>query len=117
MINIIDNIKKILIEKGISHEAMAMNLGISQAAYTKVEKSKTKLTVDRLFKIAEILNVKVEDLLDIQIDKVYRQEFKDHTVNYQEFHNLYQENKEVYRKLIQSKDEQITLLRNMLNKE
>lgn len=73
---VIDRIKQIRIEKGISHEAMAYNLGISQTAYTKIEKNETKLTVDRLFKIAEILEVKVEDLLNTETKK-YIQDIHD----------------------------------------
>ncbi|CAA7392725.1 helix-turn-helix domain-containing protein [Chryseobacterium fistulae] len=108
---VIDRIKQIRIEKGISHEAMAHNLGISQTAYTKIEKNETKLTVERLFKIAETLETKVENLLGLQAGKVYQQEFKDNSINYQEFQNLHQENKEVYQELIKSKDEQILLLK------
>jgi DNA-binding XRE family transcriptional regulator len=33
--DVIKNIKTIRMHKGISHEAMALNLGISQTAYTK----------------------------------------------------------------------------------
>jgi len=33
-------------------------LDISQVAYSKIEKNETKLTVERLFKIAEILELK-----------------------------------------------------------
>ena len=63
--DIIENIRTIRKNRGISHEAMAANLGISQASYTKLEQKETKLTVDRLYKIAEILEMKVEDLLNI----------------------------------------------------
>ena len=63
---IIENIKKIRANKGISHEAMAANLGMSQAAYTKLERKETKLTVDRLYDIAKILEVKVEDLMNFK---------------------------------------------------
>ena len=43
---------------------MAFDLGISQVAYSKLEKNETKLNVDRLYKIAEILDTKVSDLLN-----------------------------------------------------
>lgn len=111
---ILEKIKKIRIEKGISHEAMAYNLGITQAAYTKIEKNETKLTVDRMYRIAEILEVEVSDLLGIEIQKVYKQEVNDNTHNYQEFQNLYQENKEMYQELLKAKDEQITMLKEMI---
>lgn len=118
--DIIENIKIIRKNKGISHEAMALNLGISQAAYTKLEKSETKLTVDRLFKIAEVLEVRMEDLLNLE-SKSFRQEIYNNesvtAISQQQIENLYQENKEVYEKLLKSKDEQIALLKSFLDKK
>lgn len=114
--DILSNIREIRKEKGISHEVMAVNLGISQAAYTKLENKETKLTVDRLYKIAEILDTKIEKLLDLNTNKIYQQEFKDQSTNYQEIQNLYQENKDVYERLIESKDEQIVFMKSLLEK-
>lgn len=117
MEKIINRIKEIRKEKGISHEAMAFDLGISQVAYSKIEKNETKLNVDRLYKIAEILDTKVSDLLGLEVNKIYQQEFKDNSHNYQEVQNLYQENKDVYQQLIKAKDEQIALLKELLSKK
>lgn len=44
---------------------MAQLLGISQVAYSKLEKSETKLSVDRCYKIAAILNIPIIDLLSL----------------------------------------------------
>ena len=87
---------------------------ISPAAYRKIEQNETKLTVDRLFQISEILQVKLEDILGIKADKFYKQEIHDYAVGHQEIQHLHQENKEIYEKLIQSKDEQIKLLQELL---
>ncbi|MDR2122017.1 MAG: helix-turn-helix transcriptional regulator [Flavobacteriaceae bacterium] len=113
---IINKIKAIRKDKGISQEAMAMNLEISQAAYTKLERNETKLTVDRLYKIAEILGVKIESLLNLELESS-QQGGNDEpviTLPLQQIENLYRENKEIYGKLIQSKDEQIALLQKLL---
>ena len=72
MENIIKRIKEIRKEKGISHDAMAFDLGISQVAYSKIEKNETKLTLERLYKIADILNTKIYDLLGLEINKIYQ---------------------------------------------
>lgn len=117
MEKIINRIKEIRKEKGISHDAMAFDLGISQVAYSKIEKNETKLNLDRLFKIAEILDTNISDLLGLEINKIYQQEFKDNSQNYQEIQNLYQENKEVYQELLKAKDEQIALLKELLHKK
>jgi transcriptional regulator with XRE-family HTH domain len=116
MEKVINKIRDIRKDKGYSHEYMAHLLDISQVAYSKIEKNETKLTVERLFKIAEILESKIEDVLDIKADKIYNQDLKDQAVGHQEIQNLYQDNKEVYEKLIASKDEQIALLKSLLEK-
>ncbi len=117
MEKIINKIKEIRKDKGYSHEYMAHLLEISQVAYSKIEKNETKLTVERLYKIAEILETKIEDVLDIKADKVYKQDLKDNSIGHQEIQNMYQYNKEVYEKLITSKDEQIELLKSLLDKK
>ena len=117
MQKIINKIREIRKDRGYSHEYMAHLLDISQVAYSKIEKNETKLTVERLFKIAEILEAKIEDILDIKADKVYKQDLKDNSIGHQEIQNMYQDNKEVYEKLIASKDEQIALLKSLLDKK
>lgn len=118
MEKIINKIRDIRKNKGYSHEYMAHLLDISQVAYSKIEKNETKLTVERLFKIAEILEAKIEDVLDIKADKIYNQNNNESGtfVGHQEIQNMYQDNKEVYEKLIASKDEQIALLKSLLQK-
>ena len=117
MEKIINKIREIRKDRGYSHEYMAHLLDISQVAYSKIEKNETKLTVERLFKIAEILEAKIEDILDIKADKVYKQDLKGNSIGHQEIQNMYQDNKEVYEKLIASKDEQIALLKSKKKKK
>lgn len=110
---VIENIRTIRQRKGISHEAMAINLGISQTAYTKIERKETKLTVERLQKIAEILDVKLDELLESEPQSFYQ------GIHHNDFvtaisHHLHQENREIYEKLIAAKDEQIALLKSLL---
>jgi transcriptional regulator with XRE-family HTH domain len=116
MENVLEKIKNYRKDKGYSHEYMAHELNISQAAYSKIEKNETKLTVERLYKIAEILETKIEDVLDIKADKIYNQNNNENGtfVGHQEIQNMYQDNKEVYDKLIASKDEQIAFLKELL---
>jgi transcriptional regulator with XRE-family HTH domain len=116
MESVIDRIKEVRKRKGISHEAMAFNLGISQVAYTKLEKNETKLTIDRLYKIAEVLEIKVNELLEDSTNvsqNIYNN--KDFTaIAHQQVENLYQNQMGVYESLVQSKEEQIELLKKML---
>ncbi|OAE91992.1 helix-turn-helix transcriptional regulator [Flavobacterium psychrophilum] len=101
METVVNKIKEFRKKKGYSHEYMAHELDISQVAYSKIEKSETKLSVDRLYKIAEILETAVEDFLDIAATNIYHQTNQDTGtfIGHQEVQNLYQENKEKSEKI------------------
>ena len=47
-----------------SQDFMAYKLGISQNAFSKLESGKTPLTMDRFFKIAELLQVSPVELIE-----------------------------------------------------
>ncbi|MDR3340330.1 MAG: hypothetical protein LBT25_09640 [Candidatus Symbiothrix sp.] len=95
---------------------MAHELSITPAAYRKIKTGETKLTIERLFQISTILDASLPDLLEIGND-VFQQTNNESATGYQQkIENFYQENKEVYEKLLHSKDEQITLLKSLLNK-
>ena len=108
---------------GYLHETMAHELGMSQPAYSKIEKNETKLSVERLFKISDILKTPVEKFLEINPNNVYNQDLKDNAVGHQEVQNLYQENKDKSEKIellfeqrLKDKDDLIFQLKKMLEK-
>jgi transcriptional regulator with XRE-family HTH domain len=101
MENILKKIEFQRITKGYSHEYMAHMLDISQAAYSKMANNITKLSVERLYKIAEILEVPVGDLMDIVPQNQFNQTTRDNSTGYlQKIENFYQENKEQLQKII-----------------
>ncbi|SDL89260.1 helix-turn-helix domain-containing protein [Chryseobacterium taihuense] len=120
---IIEKIKEYRKKKGFSHENMAEELHISQAAYSKIEKNETKLTVDRLYQIAEILEAPVYELLDVNPNNIYNQQnFYDASVGYQDIQNLYQENKDktdkiesLYEERLKDKDKMIEQLQDIIS--
>lgn len=57
------NLKRIRIEKGISQKQMADRLGFAQSNFNKIENGISELTVNRLFEIAQILDVPVIEIL------------------------------------------------------
>ncbi|MCU7615614.1 helix-turn-helix transcriptional regulator [Chryseobacterium sp. PBS4-4] len=122
METIIEKIKEYRKKKGFSHENMAEELHISQAAYSKIEKNETKLTVDRLYQIAEILEAPVYELLDANPNNIYNQQnFYDASVGYQDIQNLYQENKDktekiesLYEERLKDKDKMIQQLQDII---
>ena len=122
---VLENIKRIRKQKGFSHENMAHELDISQVAYSKLEKSDTKLSVERLYKIAEILETKVGDILEVNPSNVYHQNNNDTGtfVGHQEVQNLYKDSKEQNEKIIalyearlEDKDRLIIQLEKLLDK-
>ena len=110
---VISKIVSIRSKNGYTLENMAHELDITPAAYRKIEMGETKLTVERLFCIAEILKVPLSDLLDTE--NMLQQTNNENATGYQQkIANFYQDNKEVYEKLLNSKDEQISLLKSII---
>ncbi|MEH6658845.1 helix-turn-helix transcriptional regulator [Leeuwenhoekiella marinoflava] len=110
MVGIVSQIKKLRGHKGYSQDYMAYELDISQAAYAKLEKNETKLTVDRLFRISEILETSIYELL----------RFKASSIN-NTGQNFHKEQPDVVVKLIEQyeerlkeKDEFIAILKERL---
>jgi transcriptional regulator with XRE-family HTH domain len=48
-----------------SQEYMALMLHISQNAYSRLENGKTPITIDRLYEVCMILQIKPSELLDM----------------------------------------------------
>lgn len=65
-----EKIRLARLEKGFSQENMADMLGISTTAYGDLERGKTEMTVNRLQKVAEILNLQVVDFLALPVEVV-----------------------------------------------
>jgi len=112
--NVIKKITSVRLKKGFSFENMATELSITPAAYRKIETGETKLTVERLFKIAEIFDISLLELQEIEKELFHQVNNENSTGYQQKIEHFYQENKEVYEKLLQSKDAQIALLKQML---
>jgi len=63
------NIRKIREHRNYTQEYLAAKLNISQNAYSKIELGYTKITVERLFQIAIILEVDPVDFINIANNK------------------------------------------------
>ena len=71
--NIGSRIKKIREDRGISQEAMALELEITQSNYGRLEKNDSRLTVPKIQKIAKVLDVTVAYLFDEKFAKIISQ--------------------------------------------
>ncbi len=126
MENIVNKIREFRKKKGYSHETMAHELNMSQPAYSKIEKNETKLSVERLFEIANILETPVEKFLEIPV-KEYKQEIHGNeavtAIAHQEVQTMHQDNKEksekielLYESRLKDKDIMITQLQKIIDK-
>lgn len=110
MNNIGHRIRRFREEKGFSQEYMALELEISQASYARLESQESRLDVQRLIRIAKILQVHFAQLIGEEPQNIFHQNNeKSNQVN-GFVQNLYQESQEIIQKLIDSKDETITKL-------
>lgn len=123
MEEILQRIKEYRKKKGFSYDTMAHELTTSPAAYRKIELNQTKLTVERLFQIAKILEVSVGSILDIEANSQLNQINNDNSTGYlQQIENFHQENKErnekielLYEARIKDKDGMIAQLQKMIS--
>ena len=107
--NVIKKIAATRMRKGFSYENIAHKLSISPAAYRKMEIGETKLTVERLFQISEILKAPLSDLLDVGNDLFQQTNNENATGCYQQkIENFYQESKEISQNLIESLKDEIS---------
>lgn len=60
--NVIENIKKIRLEKGVTQLDIALALDFKESNWNKIENGKQFLKVNHLAKIADVLGVEVIDL-------------------------------------------------------
>ena len=65
--SVVINIRKIREYRQYSQEYMAMKLNISQNAYSKLELVYTRITVERLFEIAFILDIEPTEIFSRDI--------------------------------------------------
>lgn len=112
---IIEKIAQYRNKRGYTYENMANGLDITPAAYRKIETGDTKLSVERLFRIADILETPFTDFLELEKDVLTQHNHDNENVYQQKIDHFYQENKDVYEKLMQAKDEQIALLKEQID--
>lgn len=110
MEKIIEKITQYRNRKGYTYENMADELELTTAAYRKIETGETKLSVERLFRISNILETPVNELLDLDKNHFIQNNYNSESVISQRIENFYQENKQITSELIKAKDQLITQL-------
>ena len=119
--NKIKNIREL---KNFTQEYMADKLEISQAAYSKLEKGDFKISQDKLNKIAEILDVNLEDIKDFDNKRILNSynsiKGNNSNITYSNqdiilIRKLYEDKINLLEKLFQKQEEEIKNLKNSQN--
>lgn len=76
MINVAQKLRFIRELYNYTQEYIAMELGISQTSYCKIESGQTRLTLERLEKLASIFQLQVSELLS-QDDSIIIQKWRE----------------------------------------
>lgn len=61
--HILDNIKNIRIDKKLSQENMATEMGCDTSTYSKIENGKIDLTANRLAQLAHVFSLRMVDII------------------------------------------------------
>ncbi len=67
MVIVGEKIKYFRTSKGLSQKEIALNVGIDQAQYSRIESGKVEPTLSSLNKIAESLDIKISDLFNDEL--------------------------------------------------
>jgi len=111
---IVGKIKRLRVAKGLNQTLMADKLNITRSAYQKIESGESYAWAKYLDNLMEILETTPKDFFSDIGRKIINYNFKDGAIGYVE--TLHQENREIYEKLLASKDEQIALLKKLTGK-
>ncbi|MDB5009209.1 MAG: helix-turn-helix domain protein [Mucilaginibacter sp.] len=102
--------------RGFSQENIAAKLGIAQNAYSRIELNQSKLEAGMLVKIADVLGVTPMDILSNQPAIINLQSNKGTQQSFGYVENVISGQKELYEKIITSKDEEIARLNKIVEK-
>lgn len=72
MINLGENIKKLRELKNFTQQYLADELGLSLSGYGKIERNQTELSITRLYKICEVLEVDLQTLLSFDGKELFK---------------------------------------------
>jgi transcriptional regulator with XRE-family HTH domain len=112
---VVGKIKRLRIAKGFNHLDMADKLHITRSAYQRLESGETYSWAKYLDELMTILDTSPNDFFSDIGKKTINQTNLSGSVGYV-VENLYQDNKEITQKLIETKQSEIQFLRELLAK-
>lgn len=109
---VVEKIKRLRVAKGLNHLDMADKLHITRSAYQRLESGETYSWAKYLEELMTILETTPNDFFADIGKKTINQTNNSGSIGYVEI--LHQENKEITDKLIQTQQNEIEFLRNLL---
>lgn len=109
-------IKKIRELRSYTQDFMADMLGVSQSTYSRFEKDEGDLTISQLNKIAEVLDVKVEDLINFDEKFVFNNYSSNQANQGYIINNISPVEKELYENHIGTLKKEVEYLKQLLDK-
>jgi XRE family transcriptional regulator, regulator of sulfur utilization len=103
------NIKKIRELKNYSQQHLAFTVGMSQSAYSHLEKGRTRISDDKLKKIANALEVEVGLILNFSEKTILK-----NIITIEKINSKMKEVTDAYEVLLKNKEEEISSLRQQL---
>lgn len=97
-------------KKQYSQAYLAQRMGMTQKAYSKIETGDTKLTVHHLIQIADILEIEINELLELKPNVIYHNHQTHNGEGIVINKKSNDDTKELYDKLLVSKDREIDIL-------
>ena len=105
-LSVAQRVKKVRVEKNFSQDYLAKKLGLSQKAYSKIENSESKLNVETLVKIAEILDTPITNFFDESSRPIvndYSNRTGGDNIIYKNIYN--EKTEDLYNQLLKAKDD------------
>lgn len=104
--------------RNYSQEYIAEKLGITQNAYSRIENNQTKVTAERLGRLAVILNIPPMELLSDKEPVLHFSDVPSHPVlppKEDHWKEMIENTRQLYGQVICSKDEKIAFLENEIH--
>jgi transcriptional regulator with XRE-family HTH domain len=113
-----EKIKKIRELKNYTQEHIAVQIGITQAGYSKIERGESDIPISKLYEIAKVLDVKMEDILLFDQHKFFNSfnNANDNTIDSislpsknDKMEKLYEDKITVLEKLLQKTEDELSI--------
>ncbi|TLU99573.1 helix-turn-helix domain-containing protein [Dyadobacter luticola] len=110
-----EKIKKIRELKNYTQDYMAQKLEMTQAGYGKLERNESDLSYQKLEKIAEVLKVSVEDIINFNEKMIFNVMHNQTGNGYVVNNGLSEQERKLYEQIIQQQKEEIEFLRKFID--